>query len=118
MNEAIKQYKQACEEVREAFVQKYYNTYPEWTDESEWVAGDIGGVLAVNDEYWSIADMVTALKLDANEKDLFDWYNDSIDAAIRQQEYYNLENYLKYNSKPLQQSQSTPPYNTWKESLE
>lgn len=96
MNKAIKQYFQACEDIREAFVQKYYNTYPEWTDESRWVADDVGGALEISDDFWSVNDMVTALKLEAKEDDLFAWYHNSIDAGLRNESYYNLENYLKH----------------------
>lgn len=95
MNKAIKQYYAACEDIREAFVQKYYNTYPEWTGEIRWVADDVGGALEISGDFWSVNDMVTALKLGVKEDDLFEWYHSSIDAGLRNEPCYNLENYLK-----------------------
>ena len=96
MNKTLKQYFRACEEVRKTFLKTYYAECPEYLDDSSWVADDIGGVLIVGDEFWGISDMVTALKFEAKEDDLFAWYHNSIDAGLRRESYYSLENYLKH----------------------
>lgn len=96
MNKAIKQYYKACEEVRKTFLKTYYAECPEYLDDSDWVADDIGSVLMVGDDFWSLNNMVTALRLEAKEDDLFAWYHSSVDAGVENKPYYNLENYLKY----------------------
>lgn len=89
----IKEYHKACNDVVRAFAKKYYDWETLDEDNFFWVGNEIGGVAAINDEFWDMEKMVTALELSAKSKDLFDWYYD-YDNPKRP----NLNNYLKYTN--------------------
>lgn len=74
--EAVKQYESACWDVALAFMAKYYKGVEcdYW-----WVANEVGECLHVNDSYWNMDVMHTALKINAPVGKLFDWYEHSTD---------------------------------------
>jgi len=94
----IKDYEKACEAIAAKFVEKYFkDSYPD----SFWVSNDIGGIFFVNDFYFGIDRMVTALKYKATFEQIFDYYNMEIEVASNKSRFgkrnlFNFENYLKY----------------------
>lgn len=71
-------YYQACNEVakmftKQYFCDKYITDLDEW-----WVAGDVGGVICINDYFWNMEDMVEALKVGVSKKTLFEYYDWSV----------------------------------------
>jgi len=104
--EALGEYRAACEEIARVFVDTYHNTYPGFTDESRWIADDVGGVLEIGDYFWNMEDMVTALEMECKEKILFQWYDESLEHYLKagqKEGFINLENFIKLKStKPLE----------------
>lgn len=93
---ALTHYEDACEDIADKFMEKYYvegSEYPE----HYWVGDEVGGVLSVNDEFWPLGDMVTALRLKVLPSKLFAWYYESLGASLKGG-FPNLRNYLKLDS--------------------
>ena len=70
--ELLINYEKATQELVDFFVKKYFKN-----DASDvyWVADEIGGVLCVNDYFFSIDRIVEAIKLNCSSKKLFDYYD-------------------------------------------
>lgn len=71
-------------------VRKFINTYY-GVDQVSWsnvapVAGDICGAWCINDEFWNLSDMVLALDKKVSEKVLWEWYNQLLDDALKDNE--------------------------------
>ncbi|MBI4650221.1 hypothetical protein HY745_02840 [Candidatus Desantisbacteria bacterium] len=76
--------------MQKMFLKKYYCSNPKWY----WVADQIGGILYVNDNFYSMENIVNCLKLNVTAKDLFAWYTNSVDEAMKGGSI-NLVNWLK-----------------------
>lgn len=74
-------YYKACNEVADMFAKQYFcDKGMTFTDLDEWwVAGDIGGVICINDYFWNMEDMVEALKVGVNKKTIFEYYDWMVD---------------------------------------
>jgi len=90
----LQKYEQICNDLTIDFIEKYY------CDEDiqlkdvycEWVAQEVGGVACINDEFWSMNDIVNVFKYKPTKKQLFEFYYHRLDAKIPQ---YNLKNFIK-----------------------
>lgn len=94
MKEII-QYEKACEAIKDKFIKKYFkDAYNDWF----WVGEKIGGVFYINNYYFNIDFMITALKYKATIDQIFDYYNAEVDYGLRedQGQKFNFKNYLKY----------------------
>jgi hypothetical protein len=94
---ALGNYYAACESILVKFTMQYYcDKETKLTDVYiDWVGDQIGGVASINDEFWSMDDMVTALELDYPNKKLFEWYWYSVDERMENRSPINMRNYLK-----------------------
>jgi hypothetical protein len=92
-------YYAACQDLADAFVTKYYTDTEITLEQVEayWIADQIGGVYQVNDQCWRMQDIVEALENHATEKQLFDWYEESMEMYSTKGHSINLENWLKSN---------------------
>lgn len=71
----VKMWEEATQNLAMAFVARYWKEYPEvW-----WVAEDIGGVLFVNDYFFSIQNIVEFMKYDYSPKMMFEWMDYSLE---------------------------------------
>ena len=71
--EALEALDTTARQIAELFVKKYYD-YDLEADYVYAVADDPTGAWGVGDEFWNFDDMVTALRYDADEGTLYDWY--------------------------------------------
>ena len=80
-------YYRACEALTEKFIKIYYCDphTPVGDMDWFWVGDDIGGVLFVNDDYWSFEDVKVALAYEIPKNTLFAWHSDSLDHAMENQ---------------------------------
>jgi len=53
----------------------------------------VDGMYHIQDYFISFADMVTCLRLRIPEKTFFAWYDHSLECAMEEKTYANLENY-------------------------
>ena len=86
--DVVKIYKDACEDVARVFMEKYY---PERRyDKDYWVAGDVGSVFYIADEFYNIDRMIEAIELNCPPEKLYQYQDMEL-------EYYQGEN----SDKPL-----------------
>ena len=71
--EALETLDTAARQIVELFAKKYYN-YDLEADYVYAIADDPIGVWGVGDEFWDFNNIVTALRYDADEGTLYDWY--------------------------------------------
>ena len=98
IQKALNNYEDACENLAARFMEKYYVEDTEYPFH-DWVGGTVGEVMLINDDYWSLSDMVTALDLSALPSKLFKWHNESMEAYQEKgagNGFPNLKNYLLY----------------------
>jgi len=89
-------YESACERIAQAFAQHYFEDYSE-LDFTDWVGGESDGVCMINDYFISIKDMVTCLERRIPRKTFFDWYDKSLEAAMKEDEFVSLEVYYLWH---------------------
>jgi len=93
-NKAIlKNWEKETQKIADYFLKKYFKGYdPEWW----WVADLVGEILFVNDYFFNLERIVEAIRFDASEKDLFDFYELELDCIIKgKQVDTNFYYYLK-----------------------
>jgi len=96
--QALKNWDNATEELTKIFCKKYFKDSYEYHP-NDWVSNEIGGVIAINDYYFSFSHIKEALELNATEKQLFDYYDYSLDSALKNKKVeVNFKNYVKYFS--------------------
>lgn len=95
MTKELTIWEKATQELADAFIKKYY-------DEdvvSYWVGDEMGEVLAVNDQFWNIGNIVDALRWGCSKKRLFEWYDLFIENAKSPR--VNLKNYARYGKEMI-----------------
>lgn len=90
MNKQLKAYYKSIEDLTKLFCRKYFDEVYEY-DTNDWVAGDIGDVICINDYWFNMSDIETAIKYSASEKELFDYYDSTLEGKE-----ISFKNYLKY----------------------
>lgn len=72
------------------FSKKYFGRNAEvW-----WIAGDVGGVLHVNDYFFNLDRIIDALRFKATRKQLFDYYD--LELTSYPHPEINFKNYIKH----------------------
>ena len=100
LNKALKNYQEECQNMADTFIEWYYcdddikSSDVEWS----WVADQVGGVLCVNDHFWSMNDLVEIFSLQPTESQLWDWKSECDEAAFRGKTSMNLRSWLKLNN--------------------
>ena len=86
----LNNYYDSVQSITDYFVKKYFGK-----DVSDvyWIADDIGGVLAVNDYFFSLTDMVDFLKYGYKTQEMFDYYDYSLKFCQRVKIPINIKNW-------------------------
>lgn len=99
MNKQTKQLLQNYEnnviEITKIFCKKYFGDCYKYHDD-DWIGGDVGGIISINDYYFNFSDILTALEYKATEKELFGFYDYSLEKFIKEKISLSLKYYLKY----------------------
>lgn len=68
----LAQWEKHTNQISKIFIDKYFGK-----DATEvwWIMGEIGGILVINDYYFDIQDIVTALRENTSKKKLFEVYD-------------------------------------------
>ena len=89
----LTKFNKAVDELTEFFVKKYFDKDADFyfiSDERE-------GVLSVNDYFFNLEDIITSIRFNATEKQLFEWYDMALTASLENKELKtNYRNFLKY----------------------
>lgn len=98
MSKQLQNYYNAVEDLTKLFCKRYFKDTYEY-DVNDWVASDIGGVICINDYFFNIKYIETAIKHKATKKELFDYYiqTNSILSEIRKNQNLNTSPYLLEN---------------------
>lgn len=73
------------------FWKKYYDEYRlEWVD---WREEDLHYNFEINQDYWNIDEVYTALWYDIPEKILFEYKEKSLESAYKKEPFMNLKNF-------------------------
>ncbi len=72
-NDYLKQYENAVEQITITFANKYFGKHYEYKV-SDWVAKEIGGVICINDYWFSVDDMISFMKYKYTKKLMFAHY--------------------------------------------
>lgn len=84
-------WEKATQELADAFVEKYYG---EDASDVYWISDEIGDILAINDQFWNVGNMVEAIRWKCSEERLFEWYELYIQSRV--EPYVNLKDYARY----------------------
>lgn len=95
MKKELKAYYEATDNLAKFFANKYF-TDKNCEPEEWWVADDIGGVYHVNDYYFDINYMATALEYNATFDQVADYYDLALEAYENKKTIANFKNYLKH----------------------
>ena len=68
----LKKLEDSIQALTDYFVTKYFG---KGTEDVYWIADDIGGVLHVNDYFFSLSDIIEFLKYGYTTKQMFDYYD-------------------------------------------
>ncbi len=99
MNKTIKKYENACNKIVLEIFKAYFSEYEtiEYGYDWFWVSDTVGDVLCIGDYYFSLDDMITALRYNCPEKQFFDWYDHCLSLAREDKKpEVNFKNYIKY----------------------
>lgn len=95
MNKYLKNYYNSVEELTKHFCKKYFKGVYEY-DVNDWVGCNIGGVICINDYWFSLSNIEIAIKYKATKKELFGYYDFSYEKHIAGENCISFEQYLKY----------------------
>lgn len=95
MSKYLKNYYNAVEELTKDFCKKYFKGVYEY-DVNDWIGGDIGGIICINDYYFDFKNIQKAIKYKATEKELFGYYDENYERYIAGKDCVSFEVYLEY----------------------
>lgn len=73
-NDYHTQYLHAVEQITMFFAYKYFKNHYEYK-RSDWVSSEIGGVICINDYWFSVEDMIDYMKYKYTPKQMFAHYD-------------------------------------------
>lgn len=81
MIDAIENWREATEQVADAFVEKYFPDQERCFNKLDvyWGGDEIGGVFYISDMFFDVDRMIEALELDATFDQLYDYYHASVE---------------------------------------
>lgn len=91
----IENYENNIIDITKVFCKKYFGDCYKYNDD-DWVSIDIGGVISINDYFFNFNDILIAIKYKATKKELFGYYDYSLDNYQRNKFVPSFEYYLKY----------------------
>jgi hypothetical protein len=81
----------ATNELVESFVFKYFGQ----VTDIYWVAEEVGGVLAVNDYFFNLSDIINFIRHNYSKNKMFEYYDYSLDLYSKNKTPINIKNYIK-----------------------
>ena len=87
----LKLWELATENLKNAFVKKYFAEDPD----CYWVGNEKGGVFYVNDNFFSLTDMVEFIRYNYPVTKMFEYQDYSLKCVEKGKSPINIKNYLK-----------------------
>lgn len=76
--ELIKEFERISESIGAYFCSKYFNSL-----DYDWVANNIGGILNINDYFFSLEDMLNFMKYKYTKKQMFKYYDYALEERTK-----------------------------------
>lgn len=95
----IQQWERATNKLVMQFIEKYYcdEKIPITDIDWFWVADEVGGVLFVNDNFYSLEDILDCARYNPTGEQLFEFCNQRLESYQSGQIMPNLKNWLSLN---------------------
>jgi 3-hydroxy-3-methylglutaryl CoA synthase len=87
-NEFLKEWERATENLAQYFIARYFGDGAD----TYWVADEIGGVLYINDYFFSLSDMVDFIRYGYSKDKMFEYYDYRLENPNLR---INIKNYLR-----------------------
>lgn len=94
-NKQLKAYYKAIEDLTKFFCTKYFAEVYKY-DKRDWVNNEIGGVIKINDYFFSISDIELAGKYNATEDELLGYHDFALTRRMKNKKIISFEHYLRY----------------------
>lgn len=104
MTEVIAQWREATEQVAEAFIEKYFPEQ-EYNVDTFWVANRVGDVFCISDWFFDVDRMIEAIELNATFEQVNEYYDAEVEHHTEDGDKpmpINFKNYVKYGFNPKQ----------------
>lgn len=88
-------YYKAIEDLTKLFCRKYFKDIYEY-DPSDWVNGEIGGVIWINDYWFNMRDIENAIKFKATKKEVLEYYEYVLQQMNQKEPVAKFEAWSKY----------------------
>ena len=94
MIKELKNWEDETEKLKDIFIKRHFGIE---TSDVYWVADNIGRVLYVNDNYFSLNRILEAIKYNVSSKKLFEYQEMELACAMKDKEpEINFRNFVKY----------------------
>ena len=90
--EILKEFNSVCNKLKKIFVKKYFG---KTVSDVYWVSDEIGGVLAINDYFFSLSDMVDFLRYNYPVAKMFEYYDKRLEAEKKDLTFVNIKHFIK-----------------------
>ena len=98
-NTKLKEWEKATNELVDYFRKKYFGNN---ASDFYWIADQIGGVYTINDYFFNLSDIVDFIRYKYNEKEMFFYYDYSLDKSMKGQKgTINIQNWKKLKNDKL-----------------
>lgn len=92
IKELVKRYEKACNDILRAFSE----TYDVYVDSEDWVAGQVGTTVCVNEEYYlNMEDLLLMLNNGVGFDEFLRWWDYSLECSMLELPSPNLRSWLK-----------------------
>ena len=90
MKTTVKKYEDACQEVADKFVEKYFRNT---ASDMFWVGDEVGGVYVINDYFFGMDNMVDYFRHQYTIKDMFACYDYQLEEYTNKKSPVNIKNW-------------------------
>ncbi len=91
----FKQWEIATQNITNIFTEKYFKGV---ISDIYWVADEVGGVLCVNDYFFSLGDITDFIRYDYKVEDMFKYYDYRCKKHLQGKETLNIKSWREFNN--------------------
>lgn len=91
----LEAYYKAIEDLTRAFCKKYFGNRYKY-DVNDWVGGQVGGIININDYWFSLKNIEEAIKFKASKRQVFDYYDYCLENFGKNKPRVTFEIWLDY----------------------
>lgn len=92
-DEILTSWKNETQKLTNYFIERYYGF--NFEPDCYWVANEIGGILYINDSFFSLDDICNFIRYNYSKKEMFEYYDLRLKDQIKDKPFPNIENWRK-----------------------